>query len=216
MGQKACCKNNEKDRWAATTVWAETEEWIGKWFWILWAAEMDGFKWIWMISNQSCKPYKIWELELWFKFGSRPMGQKACCENNEKNRWAAITVWAEIEEWIGKWFWILWAAEMDGFKWIWMISNQSCKPSQIWELELWFKAWLLFKLFDFQFSWFESLNQIPNSTLKIFQTRFWCPFWHQSWTWLRKRFMHAMQPSKFGLNALSWQIFEIWNLGCDT
>jgi hypothetical protein len=26
--------------------------------------------------------------------------------------------------------------------------------------------------------------------------------------------MHAMQPSKFGLNALSWQILETRNLGC--
>jgi hypothetical protein len=28
--------------------------------------------------------------------------------------------------------------------------------------------------------------------------------------------MHVMQPSKFGLNALSWQILETRNLGCYT
>jgi hypothetical protein len=34
----------------------------------------------------------------WASWAKRPMGQHACCKNNQKDRWAATSVWAEIED----------------------------------------------------------------------------------------------------------------------
>jgi hypothetical protein len=59
------------------------------------------------------------------------------------------------------------------------------------------EMWTMIQVFEFELG------------IWIQKKRIWHPFGHQNWTWLGKRIMHAIQPDKFYVNALSWQILEI-------
>jgi hypothetical protein len=85
-------------------VWSRKE---GKMPFQLILQNLDWFKWIWMISNQSFKPSQIWELELGFKYSnqwilkSKPI---LICIQTEDFRIEDISIrlgiWIQMKVWI--------------------------------------------------------------------------------------------------------------------